>query len=114
MQSTLETISGSVRKKSVSNRQHIMTSRKQSIAAAGMTIEEATAAAAAGDDASQSDLRNLWSRRRKIDGALNRVPPGFYKRVYTILSHVQGLGIGDQVLSHNLTKEVSFFLLIIY
>nr|CAH8852696.1 unnamed protein product [Trichobilharzia regenti] len=107
MQSTLETISGSVRKKSVSNRQHIMTSRKQSIAAAGMTIEEATAAAAAGDDASQSDLRNLWSRRRKIDGALNRVPPGFYKRVYTILSHVQGLGIGDQVLSHNLTKEMT-------
>ncbi|CAH8569686.1 unnamed protein product [Heterobilharzia americana] len=98
MQAKLDTISGSVKKKSVSSRPYI-TSRRQSIAA-NVTIELE-------DDNSQTELRNLWSRRRKIDGALNRVPPGFYKRVYTILGHVQGLSIGDQVLSHNLTKEMT-------
>ncbi|VEL13713.1 unnamed protein product [Protopolystoma xenopodis] len=55
----------------------------------------------------ENDLRNLWSRRRKIDGALNRVPPGFFQSVYAILERVQGLRIGEHVLSQNLTKEVS-------
>ncbi|TNN09763.1 putative phosphorylase b kinase regulatory subunit alpha [Schistosoma japonicum] len=98
LQVTLDTISGSVKKRSVSSRP-LMASRKQSIVSTEVENEN-----------SHADSRSLWSRRRKIDGALNRVPPGFYIRVYITLTHVQGLGIGDQVLSHNLTKEVSCFI----
>lgn len=79
----------------------MIASRKQSIVASVTTEAE--------NENCQTDLRSLWSRRRKIDGALNRVPPGFYKRVYVTLTHMQGLSIGSLILSHNLTKEVSFF-----
>ncbi|CAH8536058.1 unnamed protein product [Dicrocoelium dendriticum] len=53
------------------------------------------------------EMRNLWSRRRKIDGALNRVPPGFYKRVYIALSRITSLQIGAHVLSSSLTTEMT-------
>uniref|UniRef100_A0A095B272 Phosphorylase b kinase regulatory subunit n=1 Tax=Schistosoma haematobium TaxID=6185 RepID=A0A095B272_SCHHA len=93
------TISGSVKKRSTASRP-LIASRKQSIVASVTTEAE--------NENCQTDLRSLWSRRRKIDGALNRVPPGFYKRVYVTLTHMQGLSIGSLILSHNLTKEVSF------
>ncbi|KAF7251365.1 hypothetical protein EG68_09347, partial [Paragonimus skrjabini miyazakii] len=54
-----------------------------------------------------TEMRNLWSRRRKIDGSLNRVPPGFYERVYTVLSRVQSLIIGGHVLCNSLTREMT-------
>ncbi|TGZ74978.1 hypothetical protein CRM22_000643 [Opisthorchis felineus] len=54
-----------------------------------------------------TEMRNLWSRRRKIDGALNRVPPGFYERVYIVLSRVESLIIGGHVLSNSLTREMT-------
>ena len=31
------------------------------------------------------DLAGLWLRRRLLDGSLNRVPPGFYTRVWSLL-----------------------------
>lgn len=36
----------------------------------------------------ESDRQGLWLRRRRLDGALNRVPPQFYKRVWNILEKV--------------------------
>ncbi|KAG0245559.1 glycosyl hydrolases family 15-domain-containing protein [Mortierella sp. GBAus27b] len=39
-----------------------------------------------------------WLRRRKNDGALNRVPEKFYPRVWRILSRSAGFKIGSQVL----------------
>ncbi|KAF9352695.1 hypothetical protein BGX34_012021 [Mortierella sp. NVP85] len=39
-----------------------------------------------------------WLRRRKNDGALNRVPDKFYPRVWRILSRSAGFKIGSQVL----------------
>ncbi|CAH8604610.1 unnamed protein product [Schistosoma rodhaini] len=98
LQATLDTISGSVKKRSTAARPLII-SRKQSIVT-GVTTE-------AENENYQTDSRSLWSRRRKIDGALNRAPPGFYKRVYITLTHMQGLSIGNLTLSHNLTKEMT-------
>lgn len=33
-----------------------------------------------------------WLRRRRLDGALNRVPVGFYQKVWRILQKVRGRG----------------------
>nr|CDS23550.1 phosphorylase b kinase regulatory [Echinococcus granulosus] len=52
------------------------------------------------------EVRDLWSRRRKIDGALNRVPPQFFQCTYTILERLQGLRIGENTLTTSLTKEL--------
>ncbi|KRX81673.1 putative phosphorylase b kinase regulatory subunit alpha [Trichinella sp. T6] len=48
-----------------------------------------------------------WLRRRRIDGALNRVPPEFYSKIWLILRKCEGLLIGDQVLHQNLTQEMT-------
>lgn len=42
----------------------------------------------AADDVLDSDRQGQWLRRRRIDGALNRVPRGFYPRVWQILERV--------------------------
>jgi phosphorylase kinase alpha/beta subunit len=34
------------------------------------------------------DRQGQWLRRRRLDGALNRVPKGFYSRVWTVLERV--------------------------
>lgn len=36
----------------------------------------------------ESDRQGQWLRRRRLDGALNRVPREFYKRVWIILEKV--------------------------
>ncbi|KAL5111657.1 Phosphorylase b kinase regulatory subunit alpha liver isoform [Taenia crassiceps] len=54
-----------------------------------------------------SEVRDLWSRRRKIDGSLNRVPPQFFQCTYTILERLQGLRIGENTLTTTLTKEMT-------
>ncbi|KMZ08292.1 probable phosphorylase b kinase regulatory subunit alpha [Drosophila simulans] len=45
-----------------------------------------------------------WLRRRRLDGALNRVPRDFHLRVWSILEECQGLAIGECVLPHSLTQ----------
>ncbi|KAI8814804.1 glycosyl hydrolases family 15-domain-containing protein [Cladochytrium replicatum] len=44
-----------------------------------------------------------WLRRRKNDGALNRVPPEFYPRVWKILSKCTGILIGPSLLPRDPT-----------
>ncbi|KAJ3104027.1 hypothetical protein HDU97_009574 [Phlyctochytrium planicorne] len=39
-----------------------------------------------------------WLRRRKNDGALNRVPPGFYPKVWHILDKCHGISLGHEFL----------------
>lgn len=42
------------------------------------------------EDSEQSDDRQgQWLRRRRLDGALNRVPRDFYSRVWTVLERVR-------------------------
>jgi hypothetical protein len=44
-----------------------------------------------------------WLRRRKTNGALNRVPKDFYPKVWKILSLCQGILVGKQLLPRNPT-----------
>ena len=40
------------------------------------------------DDMADTDRQGQWLRRRRLDGALNRVPKGFYPKVWSILEKV--------------------------
>ncbi|KAF8940451.1 glycosyl hydrolases family 15-domain-containing protein [Dissophora ornata] len=57
-----------------------------------------------------------WLRRRKNDGALNRVPNKFYPRVWQILSRSAGFRIGshvlprDPIISEKTAEEFNFAL----
>lgn len=41
------------------------------------------------DDVQIDDRQGQWLRRRRLDGALNRVPRDFYSRVWTVLERVR-------------------------
>ena len=40
-----------------------------------------------------------WIRRRRLDGALNRVPPDFYPKVWHILERVSERSLGNAVFN---------------
>ncbi|XP_051800095.1 phosphorylase b kinase regulatory subunit alpha, skeletal muscle isoform isoform X4 [Acanthochromis polyacanthus] len=48
-----------------------------------------------------------WLRRRRLDGALNRVPVGFYTKVWKILQKCHGLSIEGCVLPSSTTREMT-------
>ncbi|KAM7366510.1 hypothetical protein PAMP_015946 [Pampus punctatissimus] len=48
-----------------------------------------------------------WLRRRRLDGALNRVPVGFYQKVWKILQKCHGLSIEGYVLPSSTTREMT-------
>ncbi|XP_067436783.1 phosphorylase b kinase regulatory subunit alpha, skeletal muscle isoform isoform X4 [Thunnus thynnus] len=48
-----------------------------------------------------------WLRRRRLDGALNRVPVGFYQKVWKILQKCHGLSIEGFVLPASTTREMT-------
>uniref|UniRef100_UPI00398E4BF5 phosphorylase b kinase regulatory subunit alpha, skeletal muscle isoform-like isoform X7 n=1 Tax=Pristiophorus japonicus TaxID=55135 RepID=UPI00398E4BF5 len=59
-------------------------------------------------DSDSVDARHgQWLRRRRIDGALNRVPVGFYQRVWKILQKCQGLSIEGYILQSSTTEEMT-------
>lgn len=48
-----------------------------------------------------------WTRKRQLDGALNRVPEDFYPQVWQLMKHCKGLVIGDKLDRRNrLDSEV--------
>ncbi|XP_058127449.1 probable phosphorylase b kinase regulatory subunit alpha isoform X1 [Anopheles ziemanni] len=53
------------------------------------------------------DRQGQWLRRRRLDGALNRVPRDFYPRVWTVLERCAGLAIEGRVLPQSLTQEMT-------
>ncbi|XP_070508631.1 probable phosphorylase b kinase regulatory subunit alpha [Chironomus tepperi] len=53
------------------------------------------------------DRQGQWLRRRRLDGALNRVPRDFYPRVWTVLERCQGIAIEGRVLPQSLTQEMT-------
>ncbi|XP_026765004.2 probable phosphorylase b kinase regulatory subunit alpha isoform X3 [Galleria mellonella] len=55
----------------------------------------------------EPDRQGQWLRRRRLDGALNRVPRDFYPRVWGVLERCQGLIIQGKVLQPNLTQEMT-------
>ncbi len=51
--------------------------------------------------------KGWWIRRRRNDGALNRVPKDFYPKVWHLLSEVSEIRVGDAVLKSDPTISES-------
>ncbi|XP_062699939.1 probable phosphorylase b kinase regulatory subunit alpha isoform X5 [Aedes albopictus] len=60
-----------------------------------------------GESSMIDDRQGQWLRRRRLDGALNRVPRDFYPRVWTVLERCQGLAIEGRILTQSLTQEMT-------
>uniref|UniRef100_A0A8D3CZH5 Phosphorylase b kinase regulatory subunit n=1 Tax=Scophthalmus maximus TaxID=52904 RepID=A0A8D3CZH5_SCOMX len=54
-----------------------------------------------------SSRQGQWLRRRRLDGAINRVPVGFYQKVWKILQKCHGLSIDGYVLPSSTTREMT-------
>lgn len=52
------------------------------------------------------ERQGQWLRRRRLDGAINRVPVGFYQKVWKILQKCHGLSMDGYVLPSSTTREV--------
>lgn len=59
------------------------------------------------DDSPVSDRQGQWLRRRRLDGALNRVPVGFYSCVWHVLERCPGVWAGGECLQQTLTREMT-------
>ncbi|XP_042367852.1 phosphorylase b kinase regulatory subunit alpha, skeletal muscle isoform isoform X5 [Plectropomus leopardus] len=57
--------------------------------------------------AAKDTRHGQWLRRRRLDGALNRVPVGFYQKVWKILQKCHGLSIEGFVLPSSTTREMT-------
>uniref|UniRef100_A0A0A9Y4T2 Phosphorylase b kinase regulatory subunit n=1 Tax=Lygus hesperus TaxID=30085 RepID=A0A0A9Y4T2_LYGHE len=55
----------------------------------------------------EGDRQGQWLRRRRLDGALNRVPRDLYPRVWAVLERCEGIAIEGRVLHSNLTREMT-------
>lgn len=60
-----------------------------------------------GDGLVWEDRQGQWLRRRRLDGAINRVPMGFYQKVWKILQKCHGLSIDGYVLPSSTTREMT-------
>lgn len=60
-----------------------------------------------GDQASKDSRQGQWQRRRRLDGALNRVPVGFYQKVWKVLQKCHGLSVEGFVLPSSTTREMT-------
>ncbi|XP_038172187.1 phosphorylase b kinase regulatory subunit alpha, skeletal muscle isoform isoform X4 [Arvicola amphibius] len=58
-----------------------------------------------GQQTSKDSRQGQWQRRRRLDGALNRVPIGFYQKVWKILQKCHGLSVEGFVLPSSTTRE---------
>lgn len=54
----------------------------------GLLDSDVTGGAEDADITQIDDRQGQWLRRRRLDGALNRVPRDFYSRVWTVLERV--------------------------
>ncbi|TKS69634.1 Phosphorylase b kinase regulatory subunit alpha, liver isoform [Collichthys lucidus] len=59
------------------------------------------------DSCSGKERQGQWLRRRRLDGAINRVPVGFYQKVWKILQKCHGLSIDGYVLPSSTTREMT-------
>ncbi|XP_040600213.1 phosphorylase b kinase regulatory subunit alpha, skeletal muscle isoform isoform X7 [Mesocricetus auratus] len=60
-----------------------------------------------GQQTSKDSRQGQWQRRRRLDGALNRVPVGFYQKVWKILQKCHGLSVEGFVLPSSTTREMT-------
>ncbi|XP_009865479.1 PREDICTED: phosphorylase b kinase regulatory subunit alpha, liver isoform-like, partial [Apaloderma vittatum] len=66
-----------------------------------------TSPAGSSGHTSWGDRKGQWLRRRRLDGAINRVPVGFYEKVWKILQKCHGLSIDGYVLPSSTTREMT-------
>uniref|UniRef100_A0A8C6K2B4 Phosphorylase b kinase regulatory subunit n=1 Tax=Melopsittacus undulatus TaxID=13146 RepID=A0A8C6K2B4_MELUD len=59
------------------------------------------------DRGSKDSRQGQWQRRRRLDGALNRVPVGFYQKVWKVLQKCHGLSVEGFVLPSSTTREMT-------
>ncbi|XP_010001757.1 PREDICTED: phosphorylase b kinase regulatory subunit alpha, skeletal muscle isoform, partial [Chaetura pelagica] len=59
------------------------------------------------DQGSKEGRQGQWQRRRRLDGALNRVPVGFYQKVWKVLQKCHGLSVEGFVLPSSTTREMT-------
>ncbi|XP_072191720.1 phosphorylase b kinase regulatory subunit alpha, skeletal muscle isoform isoform X6 [Excalfactoria chinensis] len=59
------------------------------------------------DQGSKDSRQGQWKRRRRLDGALNRVPLGFYQKVWKVLQKCHGLSVEGFVLPSSTTREMT-------
>ncbi|XP_048174387.1 phosphorylase b kinase regulatory subunit alpha, skeletal muscle isoform isoform X3 [Corvus hawaiiensis] len=59
------------------------------------------------DQGSKDSRQGQWQRRRRLDGALNRVPVGFYQKVWKVLQKCHGLSVEGFVLPSSTTREMT-------
>ncbi|XP_039939755.1 phosphorylase b kinase regulatory subunit alpha, skeletal muscle isoform isoform X9 [Hirundo rustica] len=59
------------------------------------------------DQSSKDNRQGQWQRRRRLDGALNRVPVGFYQKVWKVLQKCHGLSVEGFVLPSSTTREMT-------
>ncbi|XP_016073120.1 PREDICTED: phosphorylase b kinase regulatory subunit alpha, skeletal muscle isoform isoform X5 [Miniopterus natalensis] len=55
----------------------------------------------------KDNRQGQWQRRRRLDGALNRVPIGFYQKVWKVLQKCHGLSVEGFVLPSSTTREMT-------
>ncbi|XP_036695264.1 phosphorylase b kinase regulatory subunit alpha, skeletal muscle isoform isoform X4 [Balaenoptera musculus] len=60
-----------------------------------------------GQQTSKDSRQGQWQRRRRLDGALNRVPIGFYQKVWKVLQKCHGLSVEGFVLPSSTTREMT-------
>ncbi|XP_074062998.1 phosphorylase b kinase regulatory subunit alpha, skeletal muscle isoform isoform X2 [Macrotis lagotis] len=60
-----------------------------------------------GEQSWKDSRQGQWQRRRRLDGALNRVPIGFYQKVWKILQKCHGLSVEGFVLPSSTTREMT-------
>ena len=53
------------------------------------------------------DRTGMWARRRLLDGSLNRVPPGFYTRLWGLMLSCQGICVQGNILYQTITQEMT-------
>ncbi|XP_059823689.1 phosphorylase b kinase regulatory subunit alpha, liver isoform-like [Hypanus sabinus] len=56
---------------------------------------------------SWDDRQGQWLRRRRLDGAINRVPMGFYEKVWKLLQKCHGISIDGFVIPSSTTREMT-------
>uniref|UniRef100_A0A4X1SR69 Phosphorylase b kinase regulatory subunit n=1 Tax=Sus scrofa TaxID=9823 RepID=A0A4X1SR69_PIG len=71
-----------------------------------MTPSSGSFPSAYGQQTSKDSRQGQWQRRRRLDGALNRVPVGFYQKVWKVLQKCHGLSVEGFVLPSSTTREV--------
>ncbi|XP_031746093.1 phosphorylase b kinase regulatory subunit alpha, skeletal muscle isoform isoform X2 [Xenopus tropicalis] len=82
----------------------------------GMSLKPGDSLSVSGDlststisdsDSANDSRQGQWLRRRRLDGALNRVPIGFYQKVWLILQKCHGLSVEGFVLPSSSTREMT-------